>query len=731
MSTTLIAAQQLLAAGQIAQAQAQLLPALQRPAERAEAHYLMSVAGVLNERPADALSHALAAIAEQPSQARYQFALGRAHKLGAQLPEAIAAYQQSIRLDAGYAEAHVSLGIALKHSGDVDAAIRCYERAIALRPDLSVAHVNLAYARAALAEREAVAGADQAPPNEAMAQTERAAAADPGNATLQFNLGLLLRRARRRGEAIAAFNRALGISPHSLPYCLHLAHELTASGAIKSAIVLYERWQALNPPSPSVMRALANLLVREGSASAAIEWSERAAALEPDPKAYLQLCHTYQQCRRLDDALAAGRKAIDLSGQDWQNFAIPLLVANYLLEEPQAIADLHADFGRALATALAPPRPRPARRTRQAGEPLRVGYVSADFINHSVAFFIGPLLAHHDKRRFEVWCYYNRGWGDAMTEQLKSCGHHWVECEGMTDEALCRRIEADGIDILVDLAGHTSGARTRVFGMGPAPVQVAYLGYPTASGVQQIDHRISDATIDPGDIPSTGSERPLCLPRSMFCYRPPEQPGIEAAPSLQAGHVTFGSFNNLAKVTDRCLDLWAQVLLAVPSSRLLLKSASVADPANRRNIERHMALRGVAADRLDLRTQLEQRGSHFEAYNLVDVALDTYPYNGATTTCEALWMGVPVISLRGRTHTSRMGASILAAAGKPEWAAGSAAQYVELAAATALDTATRQRWRQQAREWLRDSPLLDEAGFSRDFESALCAAWTADDPIPA
>ena len=296
MSTALITAQQLLAAGQVAQAEVHLLPALSRTAERAEAHYLMSVAGVLGARPADAVTHALAAVAEQPVQARYHFALGRARKLSAQLPEAIAAYRQAIRLDAGYAEAHVSLGIALKHSGDIKAAVRCYERAISLRPDFTVAHVNLAYARAALAEREIEAGADHPPPNEAIVQTERAAAADPGNPTLQFNLGLLLRRARRRADAIGAFNRALGISPRSLVYCLYLAHELTAGGAFKSAIVLYERWQELNPPNPTVMRALANLLVREGSASAAVQWSERAAALEPDPKAYLSPTRPAERC---------------------------------------------------------------------------------------------------------------------------------------------------------------------------------------------------------------------------------------------------------------------------------------------------------------------------------------------------------------------------------------------------------------------------------------------------
>ncbi len=677
----------------------------------------------MGRRPAVAVACALAAIAERPADARYQFALGRAHKLGGDLALAIAAYRKALELDPHHAESHVSLGIALKHGGNLEAAIDCYLRALQISPELGAAKVNLAYARAALTERQAEAGIDGEVPLEALEQTERAAGLAPANPTLQFNLGLLYRRARRRSDAINAFNRALGISPADLGYCMQLGHELTASGASQSALALYERWLELNTPNPIVMRALANLLVREGTVSAALDWSERAAALDPDPKAFLQLCHTYQQCRRLPEALAAGEKAILLSGGDWQNYSIPLMVANYLQADPQAIAAFHADFGRALEAALPADRARPLRRSRAPGERLRVGYVSADFISHSVAFFMGPLLAHHDKSRFEVWCYYNRGWGDSTTEHLKSLGHHWVECEDLSDEALAKRIAADGIDILIDLAGHTAGGRVRLFGLGAAPVQIAYLGYPTASGVQRMDYRITDGVIDPGDMPDIGTERPLCLPRSMFCYRPPEQPAIAMPPSQRKGHITFGSFNNLAKVSDHCMALWAQVLLAVPGSRLLLKAASVADPVNRGDIERYMFQHGVAPDRLDLRARLEIRTSHLEVYNEVDIALDTYPYNGATTTCEALWMGVPVLSLKGRTHTSRMGASILGAAGHPEWVATTDAEYVALAASLAGDSPELANWRRNARNELSRSQLLDEHGFSRDFEALLDQAW--------
>ena len=722
--------------------------------EAGEAHLLLAMAAVMRDDAPAALQHAQQAVAALPQEAQAHLVLGRAWKAAQNLPAAVAAYRRAIELQPAQAEAHVSLGIALKHAGDLAGALRCHERAVALNPRLAAAHANLAYTRAALAEQAALAGhpevrgagtgagagaisaaAEGTPDPLVIEQARRAAALEPGHAQLHFNLGLLLRRARRRSEAIDAFNHALGADPSRVDSCLLLGHELSATGATLSAITLYERWQAANAPNPTVMRALAHLLAREGQAGPAARWAEQAAALDPEPRAWLQLCHSYQQCRRLPEALAAGQRAIQMSGQAWDMYPVPLMVANYLLEDPAPIAALHAEFGAALQlhlqqhlqqhTQALPPRPpheaaatptTPARR-------LRVGYVSADFITHSVAYFIEPLLRHHDRTRFEVWCYHNRGFSDATTQRLQALGHHWVEAEGLSDHALWSRIRNDGIDILVDLAGHTAGGRLRVFGMGAAPLQLSYLGYPTATGVRGMHHRLSDAVIDPGDMPSTGSEAALCLPHSMFCYSPPEAPAIAPEPPSLRGVLTFASFNNLAKLSDHTLALWAQVLQALPQARLLLKAGAAADEGNRRDIEAFMGRHGVAADRLDLRARLGERDEHLALYNEVDVALDTFPFNGATTTCEALWMGVPVVSLRGRTHTSRMGASILTAAGQQQWLAASDAEFVAKAVALAHDEAQRARWRSQARDTLRHSPLLDAPRFAADVEQLLVQAW--------
>lgn len=731
-------AQLLLAGGRIADSQQLLLELLQGDAQlpaklRAAAHRLLAIAAVLSQQPDPALQHAVQGVQLEPDSAQQHLVLGRACKLAGRLDHAVAAYRRAIELDPWQAEAHVSLGIALKHGGDLPSAIACYERALQLNPQLAAARANLAYARGALISRQAEHGADAPPPDEVLAEARNAAELDPHNPALLFNLGLLMRGASRRSDAIDAFNRALGLAPNDLRCCLHLGHELTADGQTLSALALYQRWLELNPPAPAVMRALANLQAREGLPGAALQWAERAAALDPDPKGWLQLCHSRQQCRQLVAALDAGRRAIELSGGHWEMHSVPLMVANYQLEDAQALATLHAHFGRSLAAdvqAAAAALP-PAAAGAAADGRLRIGYVSADLINHSVAFFFGHLLEHHDRGRFEVWCYHGRGHGDGMTEHLRGLGHHWVDTDAMSDEALARRIRADGIGVLVDLSGHTSGARLRVFGMGAAPAQVSYLGYPTHSGVQRIAHRISDHTIDPGDMPDIGCEKPLPLPRSMFCWRAPESPAIGPPPSMQRGHVTFGSFNNHAKISDRCLALWARVLQAVPRSRLLLKSASVADAVNRAELEAFMAQRGIGAERLDLRSRVADRCEHFETYNQIDIALDPFPYNGATTTCEALWMGLPVVTLAGSTHAGRMGASILQAAGRRCWVAHDEDRYVALAAGLAVDSDGRQAWREEARNQLARSELTDETGFARCFEAALEIAWSERAAVPS
>jgi protein O-GlcNAc transferase len=721
----LIEAQQLLASGRSTPAEILLNGLLGEARSRPEAHYLLAISALMTERTEAALAHAAQAVAEVPGDARYQFALGRAHKAGDDLDAAEAAYSAALQANPKYAEAMVSLGVVRRARGDLDAAIFLYQRAIECNERLAAAHANLANALALRAEFQVREGFNEEADNELVDSQGRAVALDPGNPQLHRNYGVLLLRARRRRDAVAAFNASLTLDPTDVESCLRLGASLLAIGNTAMACQAYETWLQRNPPQAPVLRALAGALTRGGEIDAALEWTEKAIALEPDASTLISFGNTLMQSRRLEEALSRCREGVDLGGRRADQYSVMLLGFNYLHESPEPIFAAHGEFASRIDVVPQRPawRPRPQR--------LRVGYVSGDFLRHSVSYFVQGLLERHDSDRFEVFCYHNNARSDAVTEHLKSLGHQWVECDGLSDDALRRRVIADGIDILVDLSGHTSGTRLFMFAMGAAPVQISFLGYPTISGVPAMDFRITDATIDPGDQPELAHDCALLLPRTMFCYRPSEHLAVAEPPWRRNGFITFGSFNNIAKVTDHTLTMWAKAMLAVPDSRLLLKSSSFAQPSNRANLERFMGEQGIAAERLIIQRWQTEKAGHLGMYNEVDIALDTFPYNGATTTCEALWMGVPVVSRRGATHTSRMGASLLGAIGQPGWVADSDEAFVQVAARLASDGEGLTRWRAEARAHLQASELFDETGFARDFLAALDEAWArrgADTP---
>ena len=713
-------AQQLIAAGQHATAGAMLQKLLADEQTRPEAHYLLSVSAQMRKQTDAALDHAQKAVQLRPDDARYQFTLGRAHKAVDDIGAAEAAYRAALALQPGYLEAKVSLGIVLKARGDAEGAIALYDEVLARDPKFAPALANRANAVLLRSYLEAEAGSDDTPSDEVIEAQQRAAALNPRDAVLARNVGVLLMRARRRLESAEAFNRALTLDPTDVDACLHMGHVLRTMGSATLACELYEKWLDRNAPHAAVMRSLAAILTRDGHIDRALPWAQKAADMDLDPHALIQVGSTLMQARRMVEAMDYCTRAIELSNRKANTYSTALLGSNYLHEDPQDVLGIHAEFGQQLEL---PDQPEPPWQPVAPDERLRVGFVSGDFVRHSVSYFIGPVLEHIDKRRFEVTCYHNLAFGDEVTARMKTYADHWVECEGLSDAHLRQRIIDDGIHLLIDLAGLTSNSRSTMFARRCAPVQLNYLGYPTLTGVPAIDFRITDGGIDPGDMPAHPSEQPLCLSRSMFCYRPDENPTIDAPPVLKAGHITFGSFNNIAKVTDHTLELWARIMVGVPGSRLLLKSQSMAQESNRRNIEQFMAERGVAADRLTLQPWAARKASHLLMYNDVDIALDPFPYNGATTTCEALWMGVPVVTLRGRTHTSRMGASILNAIGRPEWVTDTDDDYVNTISRLAGDVDALAQWREQARTAIAASALFDEVGFTREFESLLERAW--------
>lgn len=719
-------AERLIGAGHHAEAEALVRPLLLHDAHRGAAEGLLAITSLAAAQPQAALVHARAAMAAEPGVARHPFVLGRALKAVGERDGAAAAYAIALGIDPVYAEAMVSLGIVLKDSGDLEGAIALYDRAVRLRPALAAAHANRAHALALQAERRLKDGVDSRPGADVLEAQGRAVALDVRNPLLHRNYGVLLRQAGRRHEAMAAFNEALTLDARDLESCLGLGATLGDLGGVALESECYSKWLAQNPPSAPVMRALAGSLTLLGNADAALGWAERALAIDADATTLMQHASVLQQLRRVDESLLHSRRALDEAGRMPEMYAPHLLGLNYVCEDPSVLAAEHEQFGSQLTVPFA----RPPRRARAAGERLRIGYVSGDFVRHSVAYFIEPLLEHHDIKRFEVFCYHNNARSDHVTERLRSHGHRWVDCAGLSDDALARQIRADGIDMLVDLSGPTARSRLLMFAQLPAPLQIAYLGYPTRSGLPAIDFRITDGVIDPEGEAAPATERPLRVGPTMFAFRPDAAPELAAPPMQSNGHVTFGSFNNTAKITDRTLAMWAAAMVAVPGSRLLLKAASMGQASVREGIERVMAAHGVDAARLDLQPRRDGDLDHLALYNEIDIALDTYPYNGATTTCEALWMGLPVVSRRGRTHASRMGASLLGAIGRGDWVAGDNAGYAAIAQRLVSDSAALAAWRTTARERLAATPLLDHAGFARSFEAAVASAWDSIDAPP-
>lgn len=354
---------------------------------------------------------------------------------------------------------------------------------------------------------------------------------------------------------------------------------------------------------------------------------------------------------------------------------------------------------------------------------LRIGYISPNFCTHPVAFFFEPLLEGHDRREFEVYGYGNIAKPDIVTERLKQKFDYYRNIYGLDNESLVRLIEDDKIDVLVDLAGHTSHNSLIALAYEPAPVQVSYLGYPGTTGMEQIDYRLTDALADSPQSQEFYTEKLVFLPDGFLCYRPPEfAPPVGPLPAEDNGYITFGSFNNNCKINPYIMELWVQILKANEDSRLLLKFRRGNDYGVRNHYLRRFERLGISPDRVEI-CGWKSKTDHLLLYHQVDIALDTYPYNGTTTTCEVLWMGVPVISLVGEPHTSRVGLSILSRVGMEFFAAKTPQEYVAKATALAHNLPSLAKMRPTMRHRMAASDLCNKTKFAEDIEHAYREMW--------
>lgn len=668
-----------------------------------------------------------------------------------QRPQAIAAYRRALEAKPDYIEARVNLANVLRDEGDVagaiellasaaftqsnhagvlsaygnalraaeryDEAIEVLTRAVAAGPEVAEAHNNLGLALAVKNRLE-----------EAEPHFRRAAALRPDLAVIANNHGALLLRMFRFDEAIAALSNAVARDPgYEEAMCNQaVAHYMLGQAA--DAIAIYRRVLARNPGNGFAKYGLAVTLLEDQRLAEAERAVREVIAADPGNA----MAHNTLGVLLLDQHFIPEARAAMKAAADVNTLSAPIFYSNYAfasLYEPDLdnaeIFEIHREYGHRYASAE-PDRDHPHTHVRDPERKLTLAYVSPDFRAHSVAYFFEALLEKHDRSRFEIVLYSNTTRRDSVTDAFRRAADRWVETVGLTDDAFIRRVRADRVDVMVDLGGHTSGNRLPVFAKGVAPVQITYLGYPDTTGVPAVGYRISDARADPpGTADVLCTEKIVRLPDCFHLYRPHgKAPPPAPAPHLKSGAVTFASFNVLPKVNGRTIAAWCEILKAVPGSRFYIKCKQLRDESVRARIRDEFADHDIDPARITMESFVPSVQDHLNQYALVDLALDTFPYNGTTTTCEAIWMGVPVLTLAGRRHSARVGLSLLTALGlADEFVATSEDDYIARAVALGREPARLTALRPTLRGRMAASPLRDEVGFTRTLEDTYRRLW--------
>ncbi len=639
------------------------------------------------------------------------------HHRAGHVAEAERLYRQLLQVEPNNPDIVHLLGVAASSQQRYDEARELMERAIALDPRVARYHNN--YGTMLLDQlREYQAAA---------ACYHKALEIDPNLSGAYYNLGLAYFHLNRWEDSLKAYEKALSLDPNYPSAELNLGTVYAALGRYHEAIALYRDVLKRRPNDGPVATNLGNFLKEIGELDAAVEAYRHALTVNPnDPATWNNLAVAMKDRGRLDESAAAYRRSLEIQPSNAEirsNLILTLLFDPRCA--PATLKEEERQWNRHHAEPLRAER-RPHANDRSPDRRLRVAYLSADLREHVVGRALLPVFERHDHARIEPICYFPMH-GDGITERYKAKSSFWRDVAALRDEQLAEQIRADGIDILVDLGLHTSDNRLTVFARKPAPVQVSWLGYPGSSGVETIDYRLTDPWLEPPEgeaIPS--AEQPYGLPNIWSCYEPPEDsPAPGELPALRTGRVTFGSLNNFCKINDRVLETWAKILGAVEGSRLVLLTKS---GSHRTHMADFLQQRGIAPDRLEFFDYLSSaegrtQGSYLERYHQIDLALDTFPYNGMTTTFDALWMGVPVVSLIGQTSLGRAGLSLLTNVGLPEFAVPTTDDYVRVAIETAQDLPRLAALRATLRPRMQNSPLLDAESLARQVEDAYRDMW--------
>ena len=642
------------------------------------------------------------ALKNHPENAVIHFNLGNVLQTLGRSGEAKVSYLQAIRVDQKFADAYNNLGMLFQSEQNFEEAVANYKKALSIKPDFVCAQKNLdqLLSDLRLSEKQKLAEEyfqrglikqEQELNHEALSNYRKVIEIDPEYAEAYINLGNVQRDLYLHSEAEESYKSALEINHHLFKAYNNLGvvqHEL---GRPDEAEKNYLKAIEIKPEFADSHNNLGNNLKESGLYEEAIQSYRRAVELNPT--------HT--------------------------GFHSNLLFAhNYFADQsPEAMLQEARRYGKKVA------QNHPYSEWCNSKDPercLRIGMVSGDFRDHPVSYFIEGILKSMSSSgtgKVELFAYYNHSHSDQTTERLKPLFKKWSPVFRVSDEALARQIREDGIDILIDLSGHTAHNRLPLFAWKPAPVQASWLGYFATTGVEAIDYLIADPWTLPESEEQSFTEMIYRLPETRLCFTPPiEDPGINPLPALSSNEVTFSCFNKLDKLNEGVVATWSQILKAIPTSKLLLKMAALKEPSTRQRLIERFAAQGIPPEQLILEG-ISPRAEYLATYQRVDIALDPFPYTGGTTTAEALWMGVPVLTMEGKSFLSRQGVGLLMNAGLPEWIAKDTEDYVSKAVSLSRDRACLAMLRANLRQQVLASPVFDAERFAIHFEEALRGMW--------
>ncbi|MCW8829970.1 MAG: tetratricopeptide repeat protein, partial [Gammaproteobacteria bacterium] len=544
----------------------------------------------------------------------------------------------------------------------------------------------------------------------------------PDDSSILYNYGIALRDSGDYLAAANAFKKSLLKDSENTQKLDCLAHVYMMLNDHEKAIETFGRSLRINPGQPETHSNLGSVYQAQGELSRAEACYRKALQLNPSLNIYDNLGSVLVSQGRYKESIEVYRAGLIKQPKNTRVFSNLLLTLNYMEDvSQQELYDEHNKWGDTFDNPLNYIAHHACDKNK---EVLRIGYYSPDFREHSVAYFIEPIIEYHDKNKFKTYAYYSSKKEDAVTARLKGFFDVWRDASVMTDSELADAVKSDEIDIMVDLTGHTASNALLAFAKKPAPVQITYLGYPNTTGMKAIQYRITDAIADPEGQDIFYSEELCRLPECFLTYKPDDNsPDVSEPPVIQNGFITFGSFNNLAKINDKVIDVWCRILKRLPDSKLLVKNPSLTDLKTRETYIKKFQQFGIEGNRINLIGHTPTRNEHLSLYDKIDIALDTFPYNGTTTTCEALWMGVPVVALCGDYHAARVGASLLTAVNQKDLITNSEEEYIDKAASLAKNTDLLKYNRDRQRDYLQKSILFDGRAFVVSLENEYQRIW--------